>query len=102
MTAAQHPKATEKHLAKALNDEKLVNQIGNTITMLVRTQVVGQQAVAESLINEDVDWKDDEIYDTLIGMDLEQLVSEMLHAVETNPSITLLEFCKRFEFDEND
>jgi hypothetical protein len=35
--------------AKALGDEKLTNQIGNTITMLVRTQVVGQQAVAESL-----------------------------------------------------
>jgi hypothetical protein len=33
--------------AKALNDEKLINQIGNTITMLVRTQVVGQQQVAE-------------------------------------------------------
>lgn len=32
--------------AKALGDEKLTNQIGNTITMLVRTQVVGQQ-VAE-------------------------------------------------------
>ena len=35
--------------AKALGDEKLVNQIGNTITMLVRTQVVGQQQVAENL-----------------------------------------------------
>ena len=31
------------------NVEKLVQQIGNTITMLVRTQVVGQQAVAENL-----------------------------------------------------
>ena len=31
--------------AKALGDEKLVNQIGNTITMLVRTQVVGQQGI---------------------------------------------------------
>jgi hypothetical protein len=30
--------------AKELGDEKLVNQIGNTVTMLVRTQVVGQQA----------------------------------------------------------
>ena len=29
--------------AKALGDEKLTNQIGNTITMLVRTQIVGQQ-----------------------------------------------------------
>lgn len=37
--------------AKALGDEKLTNQIGNTITMLVRTQVVGQQQVAE---NEDL------------------------------------------------
>lgn len=31
--------------AKALGDEKLVNQIGNTITMLVRTQVVGNQGI---------------------------------------------------------
>lgn len=29
--------------AKALGDEKLTNQIGNTITMLVRTQVLGGQ-----------------------------------------------------------
>lgn len=34
--------------AKALGDEKLVAQIGNTITMLVRTQVLGAQNVAES------------------------------------------------------
>ena len=39
--------------AKALGDEKLTNQIGNTITMLVRTQIVGQQ-VAEN-INENVE-----------------------------------------------
>jgi len=37
--------------AKELGDAKLVTQIGNTITMLVRDQVLGggQQAVAESL-----------------------------------------------------
>ena len=29
--------------AKQLGDEKLINQIGNTITMLVRTQVLGGQ-----------------------------------------------------------
>jgi hypothetical protein len=33
--------------AKQLGDEKLMNQIGNTITMLVRTQVLGQQNVNE-------------------------------------------------------
>lgn len=39
--------------AKQLGDEKLMNQIGNTITMLVRTQVLGaQQAVAENLKEE--------------------------------------------------
>ena len=31
--------------AKTLGDEKLMNQIGNTITMLVRTQVLGQQGM---------------------------------------------------------
>lgn len=35
--------------AKTLGDEKLMNQIGNTITMLVRTQVLGQQGVSENL-----------------------------------------------------
>jgi len=35
--------------AKQLSDEKLVKQIGNTLTMLVRTQVLGtQQTVAEN------------------------------------------------------
>jgi hypothetical protein len=35
--------------AKELGDEKLMTQIGNTITMVVRNQVLGGQAVAESL-----------------------------------------------------
>jgi hypothetical protein len=39
--------------AKQLGDEKLMNQIGNTITMLVRTQVLGQQNVNENLTEED-------------------------------------------------
>lgn len=45
--------------AKELGDAKLVTQIGNTITMLVRDQVLGggQQAVAEGM--EDIN---DEIY----------------------------------------
>lgn len=34
--------------AKSLGDEKLMTQIGNTITMVVRNQVLGGQAVAES------------------------------------------------------
>jgi hypothetical protein len=39
--------------AKELGDEKLMTQIGNTITMVVRNQVLGGQAVAESLNEED-------------------------------------------------
>jgi len=34
--------------AKQLGDEKLMQQIGNTITMLVRTQVLGGQPLGES------------------------------------------------------
>jgi len=43
--------------AKTLGDEKLMNQIGNTITMLVRTQVLGQQNISENL-NEDLTEED--------------------------------------------
>ena len=38
--------------AKALGDEKLMTQIGNTITMVVRNQVLGGQAIAENLNEE--------------------------------------------------
>jgi len=34
--------------SKQLSDEKLMQQIGNTITMLVRTQVLGGQPLGES------------------------------------------------------
>jgi hypothetical protein len=37
--------------AKTLGDEKLIAQIGNTITMLVRTQVLGGQQVNETMDN---------------------------------------------------
>ncbi len=47
--------------AKTLGDEKLMNQIGNTITMLVRTQVLGQQNVAENL-NESEEYNTGEKY----------------------------------------
>jgi hypothetical protein len=52
--------------AKALGDEKLATQIGNTLTMLLRDQVLGggQQAVAESL-NEDLTEEDTQ---KLVGM----------------------------------
>jgi hypothetical protein len=44
--------------AKTLGDEKLIAQIGNTITMLVRTQVLGGQQVAESLNEEETDYQE--------------------------------------------
>jgi hypothetical protein len=61
--------------------------------MLLRDQVLG---VTESL-NENIDWNDDQIYNSLIDMNQEQLVSDMLSTVEKNPSITLLEYCKQYE-----
>ena len=80
-------------LAQQLGDAKLATQIGNTLTMLLRDQVLG---VTESL-NENIDWNDDQIYNSLIDMNQEQLVSDMLSTVEKNPSITLLEYCKQYE-----
>ena len=42
--------------AKTLGDEKLIAQIGNTITMLVRTQVLGGQQVNETTEFESADY----------------------------------------------
>ena len=49
--------------AKELGDEKLMTQIGNTITMVVRNQVLGGQAVAESLD----EWQGEEYDDDTIN-----------------------------------
>jgi hypothetical protein len=58
--------------AKTLGDAKLATQIGNTLTMLMRDQVLGldKQAVAESL-NDDEDFEDEEEY-----IDLDKAFSE--------------------------
>ena len=50
------------------------------------------------VLNENIDWDDERIYDSLMSLDLEQLVSRMLSSVEGNPSITLLDFCRSFEY----
>ena len=39
--------------ARALGDEKLADQIGNSITFFTRTHVVGQDQVAEEGLNEE-------------------------------------------------
>ena len=59
--------------AKQLGDEKLINQIGNTLTMLVRTQVLGaQQAVAEDLNEENWRGKENKLL-THIASKLEDI-----------------------------
>jgi len=52
--------------AKELGDEKLMTQIGNTITMVVRNQVLGGQAVAESL-NEMKTYSQDELSNEILN-----------------------------------
>lgn len=72
--------------AKTLGDEKLIAQIGNTITMLVRTQVLGAQGINESIgdiyntnENEEYDVKDFEDIDTTQGIinDIERDLDSM-------------------------
>ena len=43
---------------------------------------------------------DDLIYEVLMNIDQEQLVSDMMHAAEENSAITLIEFLNRFNFNE--
>jgi len=58
--------------AKALGDEKLINQIGNTITFFTRTHVVGKGKVAEADIDVDSPAEEAEI-----GMKLEESINRM-------------------------
>jgi len=58
--------------AKALGDEKLINQIGNSITFFTRTHVVGKGEVAEADIDVDSPAEEAEI-----GMKLEESINRM-------------------------
>jgi len=53
--------------AKSLGDEKLMTQIGNTITMVVRNQVLGGQAVAESLNEMEDTYSQDEVTNDILN-----------------------------------
>ena len=40
---------------------------------------------------------DDAIYDSLVDMDHEQLVSNMISTAESNPSLTLIDYLKQYD-----
>ena len=44
---------------------------------------------------------DDLIYDALLNIDHEQLVSDMLSTAENNPSMTLIEYLNRYDFSND-
>jgi len=60
--------------AKALGDEKLINQIGNSITFFTRTHVVGKGEVAEADVDVEVD---SPAADAEVGMKLEESINRM-------------------------
>jgi cobalamin biosynthesis protein CobT len=45
---------------------------------------------------------DDLIYDNMVSMDIEQLVSNMLSTVESNPSITLKDYLLKYDYSDNE
>ena len=59
--------------AKGLGDQKLVDQIGNSITFFTRTHVVGKAEVAEADIDVEVN---SPVEDAKVGMDLEEAWAE--------------------------
>ena len=44
---------------------------------------------------------DDLIYDALLNIDHEQLVSDMLSTAKNNPSMTLIEYLNRYDFSND-
>ena len=45
---------------------------------------------------------DDNIYDNLMGMDQEQLISQMMSAAEKNPELTLEDFLNQYDYDDDE
>ncbi len=96
-------KAIQTHLTKAqeaantLGDQKLITQIGNSLTYFTRAHISNTEVneSKEALKNDDV------IYDTLNNMDLEHLASMIIAAAEDNPSLTLKDFLEK-EFGETE
>jgi len=60
--------------AKALGDQKLVDQIGNSITFFTRTHVVGKAEVAEADVDVEVD---SPVEDAEVGMKLDESINRM-------------------------
>ena len=60
--------------AKALGDQKLVDQIGNSITFFTRTHVVGTGEVSEANVDVEVD---SPVEDAEVGMKLEESINRM-------------------------
>ena len=60
--------------AKALGDQKLVDQIGNSITFFTRTHVVGKGEVAEADVDVSID---NPATDAEVGMKLEESINRM-------------------------
>jgi len=60
--------------AKAIGDQKLVDQIGNSITFFTRTHVVGKGEVAEADVDVEVDSPS---ADAEVGMKLEESINRM-------------------------
>jgi hypothetical protein len=88
-----------KQQAESLNDPKLIRLLNNTITYYTRNHIVDDESdtmgLAEALTNDDL------IYDRMLDMDQEQLVSSILSFAENNPSMTLEDYLNN-EFGYND
>jgi hypothetical protein len=50
--------------------------------------------IKENLENDDI------IYDALVDMNHEQLISDMLSTAEGNPSLTLIDYLKQYDTSE--
>ena len=60
------------------------------------TETARMQKLA-GIIKENLE-NDDVIYDTLIDMNHEQLISDMMREAEKNPSLTLIDYLKQYDF----
>jgi hypothetical protein len=88
-----------KDEADAIGDNKLERQVDNTITYFTRQHIA--KDTNESFELEEALTNDDLIYNRMLDIDQEQLVSSILSFAENNPLITLEDYLNN-KFGYND
>jgi hypothetical protein len=77
--------------------------VNNKFTKIIPDEYDGGESEIEEKVNEVYGFENDDlIYDNMVTMDIDQLISDMLKTVESDPSITLKDYLLKYDSSIDD